>query len=140
MQGIIPYYLFVIICQFERNSSGISLLQLSASSFFEKIHSVKEKFQITKIFMKSLTNENIQLGFTPCKTEQPLQGMELQQKETQKDSSSQVKGKHFIGKEFQSLAVESIRIMIRPPSRIRKWNQLSQFRWTSTKVILIEKI
>ena len=25
------------------------------------------------------------------------------------------------------------------PSRIRKWNQLSQFRWTSTKVIPIEK-
>ena len=26
-----------------------------------------------------------QLGFTPCKAEQPLQGMELQEKETQKD-------------------------------------------------------
>ena len=39
--------------------------------------------------MKSLTNENIQLGFTPCKTEQPLQGMELQEKETQKDSGTQ---------------------------------------------------
>ena len=25
------------------------------------------------------------LGFTPCKVEQPLQGMELQEKETQKD-------------------------------------------------------
>ena len=25
------------------------------------------------------------LGFTPCKAEQPLQGMELQEKETQKD-------------------------------------------------------
>ena len=25
------------------------------------------------------------LGFTPCKTEQPLQGMELQEKEAQKD-------------------------------------------------------
>ena len=25
------------------------------------------------------------LGFTPCKTEQPLQGMELQEKETQKN-------------------------------------------------------
>ena len=24
------------------------------------------------------------LGFTPCKTEQPLRGMELQEKETQK--------------------------------------------------------
>ena len=27
----------------------------------------------------------IQLGFTPCKAKQPLQGMELQEKETQKD-------------------------------------------------------
>ena len=26
-----------------------------------------------------------QLGFTPCKAEQTLQGMELQEKETQKD-------------------------------------------------------
>ena len=26
-----------------------------------------------------------QLGFTPCKTEKPLQGMELQEKEAQKD-------------------------------------------------------
>ena len=26
-----------------------------------------------------------QLGFTPCKTEQPLQGMELQEKEAQKN-------------------------------------------------------
>ena len=25
------------------------------------------------------------LGFTPCKTEEPLQGMELQEKEAQKD-------------------------------------------------------
>ena len=25
------------------------------------------------------------LGFTPCKAEQPLQGMELQEKEAQKD-------------------------------------------------------
>ena len=26
-----------------------------------------------------------QLGFTPCKAEQPLRGMELQEKEAQKD-------------------------------------------------------
>ena len=26
-----------------------------------------------------------------------------------------------------------------PPSRIRKWNQLSHFKWTSTKVIPVEK-
>ena len=35
--------------------------------------------------------------------------------------------------------IQSIRITSRPPSRIRKWNQLSQFRWKSTKVIPIEK-
>ena len=29
------------------------------------------------------------LGFTPCKSEQPLQGMELQEKESQKDYSLQ---------------------------------------------------
>ena len=27
----------------------------------------------------------LKLGFTPCKAEQPLQGMELQEKEAQKD-------------------------------------------------------
>ena len=27
----------------------------------------------------------LKLGFTPCKAEQPLQGMELQEKKTQKD-------------------------------------------------------
>ena len=31
--------------------------------------------------------------------------------------------------------MRSIRIMSRLPSRIRKWNQLSQLRWTSTTVI-----
>ena len=35
--------------------------------------------------------------------------------------------------------MQSIRITSRPPSRISKWNQLSQFRRTSTKVIPIEK-
>ena len=29
------------------------------------------------------------LGFSPCKAEQPLQGMELQEKEAQKDESIQ---------------------------------------------------
>ena len=29
------------------------------------------------------------MGFTPCKTEQPLRGMELQEKEAQKDYSIQ---------------------------------------------------
>ena len=35
--------------------------------------------------------------------------------------------------------MQSITIVSRPPSRKRKWNQLSQFRRTSTKVIPIEK-
>ena len=35
--------------------------------------------------------------------------------------------------------MQSIKITRRPPSRIRKWNQLSQFKRTSTKVIPIEK-
>ena len=35
--------------------------------------------------------------------------------------------------------MQSIRITSRPPSRKRNWNQLSQFRRTSTKVIPIEK-
>ena len=35
--------------------------------------------------------------------------------------------------------MQSIRIMSRPFLRIRKWKQLTQFRWTSTKVIPIEK-
>ena len=35
--------------------------------------------------------------------------------------------------------MQSIRKTIRHPVRIRKWNQLSQFRCTSTKVIPIEK-
>ena len=35
--------------------------------------------------------------------------------------------------------MQSIRITSRPPSRKKKWNQLSQFLRTSTKVIPIEK-
>ena len=35
--------------------------------------------------------------------------------------------------------MQSIRIMSRPPSRKRKWNQLSQFCRTCTKVTPIEK-
>ena len=34
-------------------------------------------------------NNNQDLGFTPCKAEQPLQGMELHEKEAQKDYSMQ---------------------------------------------------
>ena len=36
-------------------------------------------------------------------------------------------------------AMQSIRITSRPPTRKRKWNQFSQFRLTSNKVIPIEK-
>ena len=35
--------------------------------------------------------------------------------------------------------MQSIRIRSRPPSRKRKWNQLSQFQRISTKVIPIKK-
>ena len=35
----------------------------------------------------TITFPLFKLGFTPCKAEQPLQGMEAQEKETQKDSS-----------------------------------------------------
>ena len=46
------------------NSGNISVLDLNISVFFLK------------------------LGFIPCKAEQPLQGMELQEKETQNDRKS----------------------------------------------------
>ena len=36
--------------------------------------------------------------------------------------------------------IQSVRITSRPPSRIRKWNQLSHFRCTPAKVIPIENI
>ena len=36
-------------------------------------------------------------------------------------------------------SIQSIRITSRPPSRRRKWKQLSQFRCTSTKVIPIDR-
>ena len=35
--------------------------------------------------------------------------------------------------------MQSVRITSRPLSRLIKWNQLSQFRWTSTKLISIKK-
>ena len=42
--------------------------------------------RLTKSFKRALlgTVFFFQLGFTPCKAEQPLQGMELQEKEAQK--------------------------------------------------------
>ena len=36
--------------------------------------------------------------------------------------------------------MQFIRITSRPPRRIRKWNQFSEFRWTHTKLKSIEKI
>ena len=36
--------------------------------------------------------------------------------------------------------MQSIRLTSRPYSRMRKWNKLSEFRWTSTKIKSIEKI
>ena len=125
------------------------------------------------------------LGFTPSKTQQPLPGMELHEKEAQKDYSTQeiclertyswkmpvnsrLKATKIIGqrkafyrqripgsscarKETADIDIlvtprnghrknrQSIRITSRPPSRKRKWNQLSEFWKTSTKVIPIEK-
>ena len=35
--------------------------------------------------------------------------------------------------------MQSIRITSRPTTKERKWNKLSQFRWTSAKVIPLEK-
>ena len=35
--------------------------------------------------------------------------------------------------------MQSIRLTSRPYSRMRKWNKLSEFRWTSTKIKSIEK-
>ena len=75
------------------------------------------------------------MEFTPHKAEQPLQGMELQEKEAQKDQSiqeissertysyrcllildlkpfrSQVKGKHSISREFENIAVQRKKLM-----------------------------
>ena len=43
------------------------------------------------------------------------------------------------GEERCKKIMQSFRITSRPSSRIRKWNQFSQFTLTSTKVIPIEK-
>ena len=113
------------------------------------------------------------MGFTPCKTEQPPLGMELQEKEEQKDYNiqeiclektqsqkmsvnSRLKATKIIGQrkafyreripestsarketvDIDTLVtsrnghrkiIQSIRIMRRPPSRKRKWKQLSHF-------------
>ena len=65
------------------------------------------------------------MGFTQCKAEQPLQGMELQVKKSTKTLKHQrnllildfrpfrslVKVKHSIGREFQSLAVQGKKLL-----------------------------
>ena len=116
------------------------------------------------------------MGFTTCKTEQPLQGIKLQEKKNTvrlshignlfrknlhlKDVcvNSRLKGKENIqtkrkafyrqripesscarketvdidmlvtSRNGDRIFMQSIRITSRPPSRIKKWNQLSQFR------------
>ena len=57
--------------------------------------SLKEGYEWMNIIFLKSENENkrpalplhffFKLGFTPCKAEQPLQGVKLQEKETQKD-------------------------------------------------------
>ena len=65
------------------------------------------------------------LGFTPCKTEQPLQGIELQENKAWKGPTvnrcllilglkpfiSQVKERHSISGEFQSQAVQGKKLL-----------------------------
>ena len=75
------------------------------------------------------------MGFTPCKAEQPLQGMELQKKKHEKivayrkslekeptvnkcllildlkPSTLYVKGKYSIGREFKSLALRGKKLL-----------------------------
>ena len=78
-------------------------------------------------------------------TKQPVKKLNHWGKTTE-DKSAKVK--HSIGWEFQSLGtsrnsdrniMQSIRIRNICPSRKWKWNQFSQFNWTSTKVIPIKK-
>ena len=128
--------------------------------------------------MENKAYQNIQhnflkkLGFTPCKAEQPLRNMELQEKKVLKDYRiqeickkrtkskvsvnsnlksfrSEVKRKHSIYREFQSLAVRRMKLLTdtlvtskngdrkfvlsigrvgRPTLKIRKWKHLSQLR------------
>ena len=98
----------------------------------------------------------LKLGFTQCKAEQPLRGMDLRKKKYKRlkhiEKLFRVSESSYARKETVDIAIlrtsrngdrqimQSIRIASRPPSRIRKWNKLSQFRWTSTKVMPIEKI
>ena len=50
---------------------------------------MKQMFDRVFISLISLIFSFFKLGFTPCKAEQPLRGMELQEREVQKDLSMQ---------------------------------------------------
>ena len=119
-------------------------------SNFKIFYSINKKFQINKFYygvqkcwckywhwqpltlgvkkkLRCITikeKQTCRYGFTPHNAEQPLQGMELNEKE-EKDEN------HIL-----------IRIRSRHLTWIRKCNQLSQFRLTSTKAVItiLEKI
>ena len=59
-----------------RWSSSVISLQLQALNFFH-IELYLDVLGVLDLFLK--------LGFTPCKAEEPLQDMKLEEKETQKD-------------------------------------------------------
>ena len=68
-------------------------MTLANFSRFGKVPSENEKLMNLSRGFERTEHESLsildgiflKLGFTPCKTEQPLQGMELQEKEAQKD-------------------------------------------------------
>lgn len=85
-------------------------------------------------------NSWIKLGFTPCNAELPLQVMEFQEKEWEKDKrdiknmfrkspkkkvsvNSRFKGKKFLGKKFQCLAVQGKKLFTKIPYNIQDWWQ-----------------
>ena len=58
----------------------------SELNFFENFHSIFISSKIyPKIYLFVGHFFKKEVGFTPCKAEQPLQGVELQEKEAQKD-------------------------------------------------------
>ena len=67
---------------------------VTKTDFFEKSSDLSffiavQWFKVLTIFKKSAITFFKKLGFTSCKAEQPLWGMELQEKEAQKDYSIQ---------------------------------------------------
>ena len=61
------------------------LLDTTTSSFIISYCFTSVFISADITFKNSLEHFFFKFGFTPCKAEQPLQGMELQEKETQKD-------------------------------------------------------